>query len=78
MMISTTGYPDFLLVQNELGTNKSPVFYRDNGLGTQFVIIGVLPGGVALYSGNLSTAPGSFATDFPNAIATNNLPGISP
>jgi hypothetical protein len=77
MLLQPASYSDFLVLHSELGSSKTSIFYFDNG-STSFVIWAILPGKtIAIYSGNLVTQPGSFTTDFPQAIQVANQFGIS-
>jgi hypothetical protein len=77
MNIVTNGYSDFLVVHNALGSNKSTVFYVDNG-SNLFIIHEILASNnTDIISGNLGTMPSSFATDFPHAIQTTNPISVS-
>lgn len=69
MVVLPGNYADFLTVVDTLGAERA-VMYRDNGLGTFFEAYAfAVDGRTCVKSGNLNTPPGSFSTDFPNAIA---------
>ena len=65
-IIQTSGYTDFKTVASV--KHYKDIFYYDSGAGL-FVIYAVSDDGFTINSGNLTTQPGSFTTDFPTAIA---------
>lgn len=74
MIIQTNGgYADFLAIVNTLGRHKDVFFVSFTGL---FVIYAIATS-VVVNSGNLGTAPSSFAADFPDAVALNSTLNLS-
>lgn len=71
MIITTSGYTDFLNVVSGLGSVRK-VFYLNNGSSLFIIYAVVADGRVMIDSSNLATQPSTFASDFPTAVALNN------
>lgn len=68
MLISVKNYVDFLSVVNRI-TGIEAIFYTEEVVGNTFRIWAILRNERVCASGNLGTKPGSFDTDFPDAVA---------
>lgn len=77
MLLQPGDYADFLLIHDEIGSNKSSVFYRTDNSTFFFIWLVSRSENIAMFSGNLVTQPGSFSSDFPNAIQITNSLSLS-